>query len=94
MLLKASDFHFPDAVRAKYFPLIIRASPPEGWPRGTIVMSESKVPYRNFLQIIGASPSSEFEVEVGEYEGSDFRITLSMLEEVALNCPLRDGEAA
>jgi hypothetical protein len=93
MLLKASDFHFPDAVRAKYSPLVIRASPPEGWPRGTVVVSKNRVPYRCFLQIIGASPASEFEAEVGEYQESDFRITLSMLEEIALNCPLREDEA-
>ena len=94
MLLKASEFHFPDAVRAKYFPLVIRASPPEGWPRGTVVVSENKVPYRCFLQIIGASPASEFEAEIGEYRDNDPRITLSMLEEIALNCPLREDEAA
>jgi hypothetical protein len=93
MLLKASEFHFPDAVRAKYFPLVIRASPPEGWPRRTIMMSENKVPYRVFLQIIGASPASEFEAEIGEYQDNDPRIT-SMLEEIALNCPLREDEAA
>jgi hypothetical protein len=57
MLLKANEFHFPDAVPAKYFPLVIRASPPEGWPRGTVVVSENKVPYKCFLQIIGASPA-------------------------------------
>jgi hypothetical protein len=45
------------------------------------------------LQVIGASPASEFEAEVGEYQESDFRITLSMLEEIALNCPLREDEA-
>ena len=94
MLLKASEFHFPDAVRAKYFPLVIRASPPEGWPRGTVVVSENKVPYRCFLQIIGASPASEFEAEIGEYRDNDPRIMLSMLEEIALNCPLRENEAA
>ena len=94
MLLKASDFNFTDAVRTKYFPLIIRASPPEGWPRGTVVVSESKVPYRHFLQIIGASPASEFEAELGEYQDSDPRIILSMLEEIALNCPLKEDEAA
>ena len=94
MRLKASEFHFPDAVRAKYFPLVIRASPPEGWARGTVVVSENKIPYRNFLQIIGASPVSEFEVETGEYRANDSRITLSMLEEIALNCPLREDEAA
>jgi hypothetical protein len=94
MLLKASEFNFPDAVRAKYFPLVIRASPPEGWPRGTVVVSENKLPYRYFLQVIGASPASEFEAEVGEYQDDDPRITLSMLEEIALDCPLREDEAA
>jgi len=93
MLLKASEFNFPDALRRKYFPLIIRASPPEGWPRGTVVVSESKVPYRCFLQIIGASTASEFEAEIGEYQDSDPRINLSMLEEITLNCPLREDEA-
>ena len=93
MLLKASEFHFPDAARAKYFPLVIRASPPEGWPRGTLVVSENKVPYRCFLQVIGASPASEFETEIGEYQDNDPRIALSMLEEIALNCPLRENEA-
>ena len=85
---------FADSVRRKYFPLVIRASPPEGWPRGAIVVSENKIPYRCFLQIIGASPASEFEAEIGEYQDSDPRITLSMLEEIALNCPLREDEAA
>jgi hypothetical protein len=94
MLLKVSKFHFPNAVRAKYFPVVARASPPEGWPGGTVVMSESKVPYRCFLQIIGASPASEFEAEIGEYQDSDPRIALSMHEEIALNCPLREDEAA
>lgn len=94
MLLKASEFNFSDAVRTNYFPLVIRASPPEGWPRGTVVVSENKVPYRCFLQIIGASPASEFEAEIGEYQDNDPRITLSMLEEIALNCPLREDEAA
>jgi hypothetical protein len=93
MLLRASEFNFPDAVRRKYFPLVIRASPPEGWPRGTVVVSETKIPCRCFLQTIGASPATEFETEIGEYQGSDPRITLSMLEEVALNCPLREDEA-
>jgi hypothetical protein len=46
MLLKASEFSFPDTVRRKYFPLVIRASPPEGWLRGTVVVSERKIPYR------------------------------------------------
>jgi hypothetical protein len=94
MLLRASEFHFPDAVRAKYFPLVIRASPPEGWLHGTVVVSENKVPYRNFLQIIGASPATEFEAETGEYQDNDPRTSLSMLEEIALNCPLREDEAA
>src|SRR3970040_225949 len=94
MLLKASEFNFPDAVRAKYFPLVIRASPPEGWPRGAVVVSGNKVSYRCFLQIIGASPASEFEAEIGDYQDNDSRITLSMLEEIALNCPLREDEAA
>jgi hypothetical protein len=94
MLLKASEFNFPDAARAKYFPLVIRASPPEGWPHGTVVVSESKAPYRCFLQIIGASPAAEFEAGIGEYQDSDPRITLCMLEEISLNCPLRDDEAA
>jgi hypothetical protein len=56
-------------------------------------VSENKVPYRCFLQIIGASPAAEFEAEIGEYRDSDPRITLSMLEEIALNCPLRENEA-
>jgi hypothetical protein len=94
MRLKASEFNFSNAARAKYFPLVIRASPPEGWPRGTVVVSENKIPYRNFLQIIGASPVSEFEAETGEYRANDSRITLSTLEEIALNCPLRENEAA
>lgn len=93
MLLRASEFNFPDTVRRKYFPLIIRASP-EGWPRGKVVVSESKVPYRCFLQIIGTSPASEFEAEIGEYQDNDPRTALSMLEEIALNCPLREDEAA
>ena len=93
MRLKASEFNFPDAVRTKYFSLVIRASPPEGWPRGTVVVSENNVPYRCFLQIIGAAPASEFEAEIGEYQDNDPRITLSMLEEIALNCALREDEA-
>jgi len=94
MLLKASEFNFPDAVRTKYFPLVIRASPPEGWPRGAVVLNENKVPYRYFLQIIGASPATEFETNIGEYQDNDSWIILSMLEEIALNCPLREDEAA
>jgi len=93
MLLKASEFNFPDTIRAKYFPLVIRASPPEGWPRGTVVVSENRFPYRCFLQVIGASPASEFEAEIGDYQDNDPRISLSVLEEIALNCPLRDDEA-
>jgi hypothetical protein len=93
MLLKASEFRFPDDVRAKYFPLVIRASPPEGWPHGTVTVSENKVPYRNFLQIIGASAGSEFEAEIGERRENDATIALPMLEEIALNCPLRENEA-
>jgi hypothetical protein len=46
------------------------------------------------LQIIGVSPASEFEAEIGEYQDSDPRIALSMLEEIALNCPLKEDEAA
>ena len=92
MILKASEFKFPDTMRVK-FPLIVRASPPEGWPRGTVVVSENKIPYRSFLQIIGAAPASEFEAEIGEYHDDDPRITLSMLEEISLNCPLREDEA-
>ena len=94
MLLKASEFNFPDAARAKYFPLVIRASPPEGWPRGTVVASENKVPYRYFLQTVWASPAAEFKAEIGEYQDNDNKIALSMLEEIALNCPLREDEAA
>ena len=94
MLLKVSEFHFPNAVQAKYFPLVIRASPPEGWPHGTVVVSENNVPYKCFLQVIGASPVTEFETEIGEYQDNDPRISLSMLEEIALNCPLKEDEAA
>ncbi len=94
MLLKVSDFNFPDAVQAKYFPVVIRSSPPEGWPRGTVVVSENKVPYKCFLQTIGASPATEFETEIGEYPDNDHRLVLSMIEEIALNCPVREDEAA
>jgi hypothetical protein len=94
MILKASEFNFPDGVRSKYFPLVIRASPLEGWPRGMVVVSENKVPYRCFLQTIGASPASEFEAQIADYPDNDPRISLSMLEEIALNCPLREDEAA
>src|SRR5262250_2608794 len=92
MLLKASEFCFPDHVRAKYFPLVIRASPPEGWPRGTVTVGEGKIPYRNFLQMIGTSPEAEFDAQFGEYH-DDPRMFLSMLEEISLNCPLREEEA-
>ena len=92
MILKASEFKFPDAIRAK-FPLIVRASPPEGWPRGAVMVSEGKIPYRNFLQIIGAAPDTEFEAQLGEYQDNDPRMILSMLEEISLNCPLREDEA-
>jgi hypothetical protein len=94
MLLKASEFNFPDALRTRYFALVIRASPPEGWPRGTVVVNGHRVPYRSFLQLVGASPATEFEVELGEYRDNDPGMTISMLEEIALNCPLREDEAA
>ena len=92
MILKASEFKFPDAMRAK-FPVIVRASPPEGWPRGAVMVSEGKIPYRNFLQIIGSTPATEFEAQLGEYQDNDPRMILSMFEEISLNCPLRDDEA-
>ena len=85
---------FPIPCGPNIFFCSVRASPPEGWPRGAVVVSENKIPYRNFLQIIGASPASEFEAEIGEYQDNDSRITLSMLEEISLNCPLREDEAA
>jgi len=92
MIFKASEFKFLDAMRAK-FPVIVRASPPEGWPRGAVMVSEGKIPYRNFLQIIGAAPDTEFEAQLGECQDNDPRMMLSMLEEISLNCPLRDDEA-
>ena len=92
MILKASEFKFPDAMRAK-FPVIVRASPPEGWPRGAVIVSEGKIPYRNFLQIIGAALDTEFEAQFGEYHDNDPRMILSTLEEISLNCPIRDDEA-
>jgi hypothetical protein len=92
MILKASEFKFTDAMRAK-FPVIVRASPPEGWPRGAVMMSEAKIPYRNFLQIIGSTPDTEFEAQLGEYQDNDPRMILSMLEEISFNCPLRADEA-
>ena len=67
MILKASEFKFPDVLRAK-FPVIVRASPPEGWPRGAVMVSDGKIPYRNFLQIIGAALDTEFEAEFGDYQ--------------------------
>ena len=91
MILKASEFKFPDALRAK-FPVIVRGSPPEGWPGGVVLVSEGKVPYRNFLQIIGAAPVTEFEAQIGEYRDNDPRMILSMIEEISLNCPLRVDE--
>jgi len=92
MILKASEFKFPDATRAK-FPVIVRASPPEGWPRGAVMVSDDKIPYRNFLQIIGAAPDTGFDAQIGEYQDNDPGMMLSMLEEISLNCPLRDDEA-
>jgi hypothetical protein len=92
MTLKASEFKFPDAIHAK-FSWIVRASPPEGCPRGAVLVSEGKIPYRNFLQIIGAAPDSNFETQLGEYQDNDPRMMLSMLEEISLNCPLREDEA-
>jgi len=92
MILKANEFRFADAMRAK-FPVIVRASPPEGWPRGAVMVSEGKIPYRNFLQIISSAPETEFEAQLGEYQDDDPRMMLSMLEEISLNCPLRDDEA-
>jgi hypothetical protein len=92
MILKASEFKFPDAMRTK-FPVIVRASPPEGWPCGVVMVSDGKIPYRKFLQIIGAAPDTEFEAQFGDYQDNDPRMTLSMLEEISLNCPLRDDEA-
>lgn len=92
MILKGSEFKFPDATRAK-FPVIVRASPPEGWPRGAVMVSDDKIPYRNFLQIIGAAPDTGFDAQIGEYQDNDPGMMLSMLEEISLNCPLRDDEA-
>jgi len=92
MILKGSEFKFSDATRAK-FPVIVRASPPEGWPRGAVMVSDDKIPYRNFLQIIGAAPDTGFDAQIGEYQDNDPGMMLSMLEEISLNCPLRDDEA-
>jgi hypothetical protein len=93
MIVKAAEFHFPESVRIKYFPVVMRVAPPEGWPEGTIVMTEGKLPYKSFLQVIGASPKAEFRAEVGEYSDGDPRALLSVLEEIALNCPLKEEEA-
>jgi len=92
MILKGIEFKFSDATRAK-FPVIVRASPPEGWPRGAVMVSDDKIPYRNFLQIIGAAPDTGFDAQIGEYQDNDPGMMLSMLEEISLNCPLRDDEA-
>jgi hypothetical protein len=73
--------------------VIVRASPPEGWPRGAVMVSDDKIPYRNFLQIIGAAPDTGFDAQIGEYQDNDPGMMLSMLEEISLNCPLRDDEA-
>jgi len=92
MILKANEFKFLDTMRAK-FTLVVRASPLEGWPRSAVMVSEGKIPYRNFLQIIGSAPDMEFEAQLGEYQDNDPRMILSILEEISLNCPLRDDEA-
>ena len=92
MILKGIEFKFSDATRAK-FPVIVRASPPEGGPRGAVMVSDDKIPYRNFLQIIGAAPDTGFDAQIGEYQDNDPGMVLSMLEEISLNCPLRDDEA-
>jgi hypothetical protein len=93
MILKASEFKFPEAIRAKFY-MIVRATPPEGWPRGPVIATENRVPYKNFLQIVGSAPNTEFEVSIGEYEDhTNPRIILSMLEEISLNCPLIEDEA-
>lgn len=51
------------------------------------------MPYKNFLQIVGSAPNTDFEIQIGEYQDNDPRIMLSMLEEISLNCPLREDEA-
>ncbi len=93
MILKAAEFRFPESVRLKYFPVVMRCSPPSGWSEGMVVMTEEKLPYRGFLQLIGASPKAEFKAEIGEYRDGDLRVLLSILEEVSLNCPLKEEEA-
>ena len=93
MILKAAELRFPESVRLKYFPVVMRCCPPSGWSEGTVVMTEERSPYRGFLQLIGASPKAEFKAEVGEYRDGDSRVLLSVLEEVALNCPLKEEEA-
>ena len=45
------------------FPLIVRASPPEGWSRGTVMVSENKVPYRTFCKLSVHHQSREFELK-------------------------------
>ena len=93
MKLKANEVRFPEAIRAKFY-MIVRATPPEGWPRGPVIATEKRVPYKNFLQVIGSAPNTEFEIQIGEYEDhTDPRVILSMLEEISLNCPLREDEA-
>ena len=57
-----------------------------------MLVSEGTGPYRNFLQIIGAAPVTEFEAQIGEYRDNDPRMILSMIEEISLNCPLRVDE--
>jgi hypothetical protein len=57
------------------------------------MVSDDKIPYRNFLQIIGAAPDTGFDAQIGEYQDNDPGMMLSMLEEISLNCPLRDDEA-
>jgi hypothetical protein len=92
MILKASEFRFLDAIRAKFY-MIVRATPPEGWPRATVIATENRMPYKSFLQIVGSAPNTEFEIQIGECQDNDPRIMLSMLEEISLNCPLREDEA-
>ncbi len=57
------------------------------------MVSDGNIPYRNFLQIIGAALDTEFVAQTDEYPDNDPRMILSMLEEISLNCPLRDDEA-
>lgn len=92
MILKASEFRFPGNVRLKYFPLVIRALPPEGWPEGAVVVTDGKSPYKRFLQTIGAPSNAQFQAEMGEWREGDPRALLSIIEEIALNCPLKQDE--